>query len=1729
MFDYNKMIQRAITFFPTWSDIRKRYKTSTGGRLLSSVVEELVDVEDAIKEYKKFYFLDTYEGHEDDVMAFSYRFPVGNVEMDTIQVTYKDNSFVLTDKVDKFVAYNPVAYFEGGYVYTNDRMDPDAVRIFVNDMELSNEYSKISIWNIFDEFACFVGIERHDGELNSQLVKRILHTTRHKPNSSIEGLQNAIISELMTEFPDITKEEIKIETVNGENLRQAYKDFNTLLDYLNSINCDVYRWKRWDLNVWQHDFKSISYIPAVWDESVERFTNGVGYGDDCEVMMASNTKATDAIITLYDKSKETMNKYLADKNIEKNINIKFQRYNDILNTNYVNYTIKASPLTQLEPEQIQLDIYQETHDVRDIPITQVYKHGHNIEVNNSNSVIKDMSAYRLKFEPKDNSNEICISKCKVYYINKITGELIYEQNLLKEKTGFVINSLGNLVSNSIKRSITKVEDFDNNQSNYFVNIPNGGGIKATGTISTGSKTLYNLGGQKVSYSTTCELSDIINGSGFVSFDSSDCRWEGNNVIYHSENKLKKVHVKLTANQFTFDVLSNNTLDVMVRYSKEGQYVSIEKATRGTTWSTEKFEAPRYMEIVISTRANEEVKIGNFKYCNYEVNLYTKTKTDFVKMTSSVLPVSNTVTLKVEVVSRSGGSPIIKGIYIGTAISNTTYITDSFSLKIEDDRYLTNCEREIDIVSNCKVTKIKRDFYDTTDVEFVEDYDPAVSYKAVETDAYIRLNLDEYSHINSVTSDIGQIQKIEESGKIFYNLALTTGQEARYIRVDGVKNEMAYSASLLDMIRKKMSGYNINITTDKVYCSRLVKGVVVIKNGEQGAAEIVKLDSSLFYGISSAKYVFSKIPSNIGVIWGTGESYYSDSTTGSFDYISFYNENDKIHVANNSYNLFINEIKNIPIAENFTEPEFYNRNKLNFYTVESNTDNMGVRFYNYLDESKSFDSLSDWSVGIKNLYLKNTHDYNNNTIYDINSLDYSNKEVLAEYINIQDSYTITSNNIINTEQYIVIPPAGMTVEYKEYDGTSSTEHLVKTEAITIDETMFKKLKYSNIDRILYMGASSTYEGNSDDMNYTLLNTEGIIVWNTALDIGSIVYIKYTIKKPVALVFDLDTLYKLTGYTVDTYRELNSYHLLNMNDGDTYDLNNFSDFPDSDLAYIQCSEPSFEGQMLDEHTVRFNKHIEEKTILVKTGYYYFNGREYYLFSEDESKTLYNNKHISYDNVDVSDDYIYTYKATNNYVRNSEMLLRNINDLYRYDCGTPIDSPKFNKYTACDSYNDWYTFNTDLTITDIIYKERIKTGATDLEGFNDAALQLTKKDKLTTNYAYIDITEYVKPRTFITLAATKDLQIFIGEENKLGNLNLRTSLSISPIKELKGTKDRAAVRTTSFSTKKNTKYYVIVIGEGVIDDIIISEELSLISNYHVKNIEKLGFSFSEPRIQGAEYRMKLNGNYRNISNGASVCSDGYIRPVGNVTWNATKIKTYDTMADFNDRNCYKDTQLIIDEYVKAPATSTGRFVTDYVTINPKVINRLIVKVNDVLIDNMNKFKIKILSTDDKKRPDVEILSTNGNFAVAYGDNLYRFVKFEIEIPEDFIIDKIEVIAEYKSDKENAPVLSTPNSGHLISPVYDSQQSSIYSIKNIKINDISNINDIEIYIRAMTDNNASGIWTEWCKLPLVYKKDKLVYDNNNKLSFKDTKVRFFQFKVELKSKDAYIDLNSIDIEVIE
>ena len=1635
MFDYNKMIQRAVKFFPTWSDIRKRYKTSTGGKLVGSFLEEITELEGAIKEYKKYYFLDTYEGHEDDIMAYAYRFPIGEIKLESIRVNYDNIDIEVTEDINKLLAYELVAYYESGIIYLNDKLDPELSIIYINGDKLELEYTLESVWNIFDEFACFVDIQRHPGEKNSELVKRILYRTANKPNASVRGLKNAIISELLTDYPDIERKEITIEQVDSTNLRQAYKGFSTLLDYLNSINCDVYRWKRWDLNKWQHDFKSINYIPTMWDEAVSNFKNGVGYGDDCEVSIASNIQKTDAVITLYNKSKETMNKYLADKNIERNISFSFKKYNDILSSNLINYTIKASKLTRLYPNEITMKVHQNVQNVLEVPIEEIFEHGHNISTDRKDTQITDVYPYKLMFETKDNNEDMQVTKCMVHYVDNKTGLTTESINLLKNKTGFKVNAFGTLVSNSIKRSITKVEDFDNKQFMYLKNIENSSGFQVTGASGYGIKTLYNLGGQEISYKASCKPTPMTKDMNLIELNSSYGVWDNNNINFYPDARAKRVTIRITANQFTFDVLSNNTVDVMVKYDTDTTYRPIEKVSMGTTWSTKVFDTPRYMEIVIATSASETVRIGNFKYSSFSVKFKCKIgKNQYKDLTDNKLPMNNNIMLRVDVTSASGSNPIIHGIFIGTNLYNSVYVTDSFVAK-------NNTRRELEIEGNVKVTLIKRDIFDTFDISQTENYDPKVSYVAQNNDAYIRLNLDDYSVINNINTPVGQIQKIEESGVVYYNLALQKGQSVKRITIDGAKSEAVYETTLLDMINKELKT-PFDLERDRLYCSLLVKGVIVLKNDSKGEAQLLTLNSSLFYGTDGTKYTFYDMPINIGAVWGSGDSEYGDSTSGSFEYISFYEEGSVVHVANNSYDLFVNEVKDVPVAINFTQPNLYDPAGLYFYTVECNSENTDVRFYNETQSGSTFDELNYWSIGMSNIYIKSNDDFNNESIYSINSLDYSDKYTLSEYINIKDSYDISVNNTILTEQYIVVPPKGMSVEYLLFDGTSETESLLKQEFITVDDKMFKKLQFSNIDRVMTI---MTEDGN--EVKYSLLKDEGIIVWVDKPKEGTVVGIEYIIKKPVALVFDLDTLYELTGYTVDTYRRLNTYFLSDMNNGEVYDLRNFADYDESDLAYIQCEEPSFEGQMLDRYNVRFNKHVKEKTVLVKTGYYYVNGVEYYLFSEEGDKRLKNNKYITYENVESYDEYLYTHKRTNNYVRNSEMMSRNINELYEYDCDIPIESPKYNKYTACDSYNIWNKFNSILTLTEEFYIKRL-AGLSGLEGFNNVALYIEPEDPNMTNYAYIDITDYVSNKTYLTFAATADLEVFIGEEVKLGSLEFKTSLSIKPIQKIQVVPN-TSIRTCSFDTEEDKRYYLIIKGEGAIDDIVMSDSLDSTVNYHVKNIEKLGLFFIEAKTEGTIYKMAIDSNIKTTNKGASLCSDGYIRTVGDITWNTTKLQSYETMEDFLNPRCYKDVELIVSNYLKSPKTTSCRFITDFIEINPDIVNRFLVRVNDVLIDNMNNFKITVHTASSKQNRTREVSTHRGNYAFIYGNNLDKFVKVEVEIPEDFVVNKIDILVEYMTTETKAPILTTPMTGTVTSQVYDTQEALIYNIKNIKSND--------------------------------------------------------------------------------
>lgn len=89
-----------------------------------------------------------------------------------------------------------------------------------------------------------------------------MFTTKNLGSSSEDGLKNAIVSELMS-LIDIDKDDIEISKVTPVNLVKPYKEYTSLLEMLDTINKDCLKDKRWDLDKWEYDFKSINFLDNI--------------------------------------------------------------------------------------------------------------------------------------------------------------------------------------------------------------------------------------------------------------------------------------------------------------------------------------------------------------------------------------------------------------------------------------------------------------------------------------------------------------------------------------------------------------------------------------------------------------------------------------------------------------------------------------------------------------------------------------------------------------------------------------------------------------------------------------------------------------------------------------------------------------------------------------------------------------------------------------------------------------------------------------------------------------------------------------------------------------------------------------------------------------------------------------------------------------------------------------------------------------------------------------------------------------------------------------------------------------------------------------------------------------------------------------------------------------------------------------------------------------------------
>ena len=1696
MFDYNKIIQRAVEFFPSWTDIRKRYKKSRGGKYLQATTEEILDIEKAIQEYIDMYFLDRYEGKVDDILAYTYMTSIGNIDYTKITVHYSDEQLSLTNNITEFLNADNLAYYEDGYIHIKDTLHDsknlDTIKIFIEDSWLNYNLTKHSVWNIFDEFACFVGLRRHENETNQSLIDRILYRTKNLPNASEDGLKNSIISNIMDKV-SIDKDDIEIERLTSESLRKQYEGFETLLDFLSDMNRDVYKDKKWDLDLWQYDFKSIKYIDHKWNETLKEYQNGVGYGDDLKVIMSNSTTSTDAKVTLYKKSEQKLTEYVHNKNIPKNIKFRLKRYNNILNSQPLQYRIKASEAYDITNKDIELSVYENEVKSEKRKIDELYKIGSGVSLIDR-SKITDSNRYRLEFYPMDNL-KMEISKCKVVYKDKTTKEVIETRDLIEPYPGFIINGDGALVNTSIKKMIKSVEGF--NERTDLVNTQAGIEIRNNGSYGRGTVSLSGLAYMQLNCEMDYNLADLPKSNVKL---NPYCYFDTNNdiVLRHDITPAKIVDIEVEANIVSFDLESGNNIDISIDDGYGQGYVT--KQYTGTNHiETSLSDKPRKIKIRINaTNISTKTVISNLKYSSHELILALE-KGEILKTStgSMVLPNYSQNTLIVTMKSYSGLSPVLKRIYIGSEMDNLSYKTDVIP-------YLNNCDRIFEVTSNCKVDLVEINASGAV-LNRIENYESTNVYKALSNDAWIRLNLSEYESVQSVKTSIGKVKMIEESGVMYYNIELTSGDIISNVVIEGIKNYESKRMSLIDMIKVYVPSFNKS--RDRIFCSLISEGVVVeIHDTDTPRSFELKIASEVFTGISASKFKISKIPDNIGSVFVYGnnrnQSYEHD---GSFDYLSFYPAAAREHIALNEYDMFLNEVRNIKVVNNFNPPTL--KNTLYMYKVElynSETINAEIKFCDASDNDIPFENLRDFAIGEKNIGIKNNNDLNNTISYDVTSYEIDEEILLSKYIPIKSEYKIDDNFTIYTDRYIVEPINKMDVEYKYFNGTSENEYMIKTEQLIVESDGFNKLEYSNIDKLLYLG-TEPYDGKDriEFDTYNLLKDEGIIVWTDSSFISKApkVYIRYTVREATALIYDTDELYKAIDYTVDAYDEISKHTIKDMHEEERYDLRNIEGYADADLVHVACVEPSFEA-VLSNNMLRFKKFAEENTVLIKTGFYYINGKEYYLFSNNDTKELDNKSYMESQNIEKIGGEIYLYKATDNYIRNSEMLLRGMNELYEFNCAKKptYGISDFNSLTACDSYNLWTTFEMGISLD---------------SGLNGSCLNFNQKVK--NGYAFIELTEYLSDESIISLYADESLKVFIGEEEKIDGATFTEALNIEVKSEMMAEDEK--IREKRLIKKDDTRYYLVVSGKGRLDDIIIKKfknESYLIG--HDKNIDKLGLNISEQKTEGVIFRMPIKGNKYCINNGATITRDGSIRISPNVFWGITKIYEYDTKEDFT--KCILSGVSVENDYI-ATSRVEGQMMTEPIFIdNPLTIKRLFFKINDIDFDNMTNIETTIYASNSKSGPFRNIMYFKNNIGYLYGDYLDKYIKIKLDIPADKIVNNLSVFVEYKSDKQNAPKLYMPNTGELITKVYDAQENLDYKVKSISIDDVSNMNDVEISIRASRDKYSADVWMDWKTLTINNKKQIV-----NTVEFEDS--RFYQMKIKITGKDTYIKMNHLDLEV--
>lgn len=1647
---YERFLEAARKF-PRWSNVKRRPITSLGGKLLQSIVEEIGKVEDAIIEYKKDFFIVNYIGREDTIVDYLYNAQIGNIE-NLDELSLISPQLQITDDIKVFYSSAKYAYYQDGYIVFRNAVNE--LEYTYGNFKYKVPVEKFHVWNIFDEFAWWVGLERFENETNKELVNRTINIFRYKPNSSEEGLKNVIFNTLST-YGYIDKDrEISFEIPGKENIS------SDLYEIISQFNHDIARTKRWDIDYWDNQFRSLGYLPHEWDALVKHYKDGVGYNNSLYVSTVKDLDTegkTNVTIHGYKKSEAKIEEYIKNQNISKDINLGLTKYNNIINPINVRYKIIASDLTKIDkPDQVYIDSYLTSNREQSYYIDDLITSTEELSVIDNRKLEADQK-YILELTPAEETFEI--DSCDLVDDNG-------SQNLLTPKGSFDYNDRGLFVNTKVLFHADSTGDLSSstNLTDYRY-----GGVTLIDAGIPGNFTINaeGIGGQPLTIKSECDLYDITANQTYITYNNQ-FTFDGSNYISSNndaEPSILQISFLGRDLEFSLDKADSNSL--------ASGYADIETYINGSldqsnsyynvsvkTFNKYSLKQNKMTDIVVKVtrKTTTPIKINNIRCSRYDIKIMANgAELNLSNKNSVTLPkASENYSLNFIINSYGQTKPVVKSVHIG---ANLNSLNSKYSIDIDTTGKVNPY---ISLNGNCNYHLFKENGEEI-------NFKPFNSYKN-DTDQIRGIYLD--------LSDFKDI--VYSSPEIRYDNGIPYISVEPHTTVDSIviygQSEKLQSRNNLKTI------FNLG-TSEDIFVNKNLKSFIKKIGSKE---ELLDLTESMCSNKNSNTYkIWSNQYKNLIACYISDNDknveFIGDKYTGQFEKIYIYDKGSQDYIAYNDQNIIKNITENINIVKNFS-PTIPDGQDLLFYidTVETRSLN---KF------NVTFDNGNRWSTSItRKIRIETEIDLSNSNVINATITNLSQNFVLSNNIQLEDNYTVNDEEI-ELGLYIITPPENMVISYEEIAIEQSADEDGAT--IFIEEDGFNKLYYSNIVKINKV-ISNDQEISAD--KYTLLNEEGIICWNDDNLIGQPVKFEYVYKKPKYLTFsNLDYLYDLVGYYIDTLEEVETitdYIINNCQSGSIIqiDYNYFLDKPDRIVA--ECSNPCYTG-IFNNDTVIINKIAEDNSIVIHNGYYYIDGKEYWYFADKyqyESDKL---NGVKTNNIDKTDSGLLMQMESSNYLLNSRMLCNTMDTHCMIDFNYYRNIPNISSLDhigACESFSAWNSYNMSISLSD---------------EYDNHCIVFNQQDK--DAYAILDVTTALKNKKFISCWYAGNLKFALGKEIKIENNKFTKGFYVERIKEFDLYKDKAYCNTRDLF-ENDFNYYLIVTGSGTLIEVIVSDSNSIedIDSDHEKVISKLGLNIEESIEPDNEIVLDYTNTGAILEN-AEISEDGSYIPGMTVDWGITKVRRF----DLKDQT-YRGFLLRNDNLI---AQSDDCYLeTSPISISDKsIIFNAFLKINDYPYNNLKDFNVKVLGSNSLNGTYNEILSvTNTNLVIIQNSKLTNYIKFRITAKESQVITSLELYFQYREIERNTIKISEYDRGSITSKIFDTAVTANYRIKEI----IGSAENANYSVRAARIGNTDTVWTDWYNI-----------DDNHVFN----EYRLFQFKIDLKAKNAKAKINQIIMEVVE